>query len=167
MGAVMRIVGGMTLLAIGYGIAHDLVTAHVAVTYFTVYHPHLVDSQNPIVMALLWGVIATWWFGAGAGLLIAACARFGKWPKATPQQALKATAKAMAVVYVLAMFTLAGIYGVAQLAPDKTADWHERSCLVAVGVTHWFSYTASGVAALVICARMAWIRAHMAQPAAT
>lgn len=39
-------------VAIVYGIAHDMVTAHVYVEYFTVYHMHVVDSESPVVMAL-------------------------------------------------------------------------------------------------------------------
>ena len=52
------------------GIAIDVVTANVAVEYFTVYHPHVVDSNSPWVMALVWGVGASWWFGAIASVLL-------------------------------------------------------------------------------------------------
>ena len=49
------------------GVAMDMVTAHVAVEYFTVHHPHVVNSKSPLVMALVWGVGASWWFGLIAG----------------------------------------------------------------------------------------------------
>lgn len=41
------------------GLAIDLVTANVAVEYFTVHHPKVVDSESPWVMALVWGVGAS------------------------------------------------------------------------------------------------------------
>ena len=49
--------------AVAYGILHDLVTAHVCLEYFTVAHPPILPSQSPVVMAFLWGVLATWWVG--------------------------------------------------------------------------------------------------------
>lgn len=42
-------------IACALGIAVDLVTAHVAVEYFTVHHPKLIDRTDPLSMALLWG----------------------------------------------------------------------------------------------------------------
>jgi hypothetical protein len=68
----IQIVLECTLLACLLGIALDLITANVAVEYFTVHHPHVVDSQSPWVMALVWGTGASWWFGAIAGIVLAA-----------------------------------------------------------------------------------------------
>ena len=52
------------LAAVGYGIAHDSVTAHVCVEYFSVAHPPIFGgTHSPILLALGWGVIATWWVG--------------------------------------------------------------------------------------------------------
>lgn len=154
----LRIVGWTTLLAVIYGIAHDMVTAHVAVDYFTKYHPHLVGSTNPVVMALLWGIIATWWFGAAGGVLLAVAAGVGRAPRITPKRVAAATAKALALVYLLAMGVLVGVYEFAQTAPDKTPDWDTRSRLVAVAVTHAFSYNAAAVAALLVATRILLLR---------
>lgn len=77
----LRIVLLSIVAAIGYGILHDLVTAHVCVQYFTVAHPVILPSADPVVMALLWGVLATWWVGLGLGVPLALAARFGKRPK--------------------------------------------------------------------------------------
>jgi hypothetical protein len=71
----LRIVAVCTLAAVGYGILHDLVTAHVCVEYFTEWHPQMVSSRNPVVLALVWGVVATWWVGALLGVLLAVVAR--------------------------------------------------------------------------------------------
>lgn len=59
--AALRIVLYSILAAIGYGTCQDLVTAHIFVEYFTVAHPLIFPSDSPVVMALIWGVLATWW----------------------------------------------------------------------------------------------------------
>jgi hypothetical protein len=64
-----------------YGVAHDMVTAHISIEYFTVYHPRLIGSESPWAMALLWGVIATWWMGAALGLALAFAAQAGAAPR--------------------------------------------------------------------------------------
>lgn len=62
-----------------YGVLHDLVTAHVCVEYFTVGHPQLFEfeTDSPTLLALGWGVVATWWVGAGLGVPLALVARVG------------------------------------------------------------------------------------------
>lgn len=86
MGAVfhfLTIVVSVVAIAIAYGIAHDLVTAHLCVEYFTVGHPRIVETESPVVLALAWGVAATWWVGAILGVLLAIACRAGKAPKCT------------------------------------------------------------------------------------
>ena len=153
-----RIVGGTTPLSIAYGIVHDMVTAHVCVEYFTVFHPHLVNSNSPIVMALLWGVLATFWFGAGAGALLGIAALQDGCPRSHPRSSCAGAQIALVVVFCLAMSALVGVYEFAQTAPDKTPDWDYRSRLISVGVTHAFSYAASTVAAFVVAVRIMWRR---------
>lgn len=77
------IIIGVVVAAIAYGIAHDLVTANLCVEYFTVGHPRIVDSESPAVLALVWGVAATWWVGAVLGVLLAIACRAGNAPKRT------------------------------------------------------------------------------------
>jgi|SRR5437773_2314167 len=67
--------------AILYGVIHDQVTAHVCLEYFTVFHPPVFATQSPTLLALGWGVIATWWMGAFLGVLLAIAARAGSPPK--------------------------------------------------------------------------------------
>jgi hypothetical protein len=47
---------------IAYGILHDQVTARVCLEYFTIGHPPLIPSQSPTLLAIAWGIVATWWF---------------------------------------------------------------------------------------------------------
>ena len=52
---IAKIIVGSILIAIVYGICHDMVTAHTDISYFTIFHPHIIDSYSPVDMALLWG----------------------------------------------------------------------------------------------------------------
>jgi hypothetical protein len=66
--------------AIVYGILHDQVTAHICVEYFSVAHPTILPLSSPTLLALQWGILATWWVGAGLGILLAFAARSGSRP---------------------------------------------------------------------------------------
>jgi len=151
---ILAIILGSTGLAIAYGIIHDLVTAHVAVEHFTVHHVRLVASESPIVMALLWGVIATWWFGAGAGLLFALAAQIGdRLPKLGAHQVLRAEFRTLVGVWIGAMVVLGGIYmfGISVFPESEKVDaldWRGDVKLMAVAVTHVYSYLANALAGL-------------------
>lgn len=67
--------------AICYGIVHDQVTARICVEYFTIGHPPLFDTDDPTLLGLGWGVVATWWVGLLLGLPLAIAARAGRRPK--------------------------------------------------------------------------------------
>ncbi|MBV8223051.1 MAG: hypothetical protein JO293_06785, partial [Candidatus Eremiobacteraeota bacterium] len=60
--------------AVLYGELHDQITARVCVEYFTIGHPPLFPTDDPTLLGLGWGVVATWWVGLvlGAGLAVAA-----------------------------------------------------------------------------------------------
>lgn len=75
--------------AIAYGILHDLVTAHVCAEYFTIGHPPVFHTDDPIRLALGWGVIATWWVGLGLGIGLARAARAGSHPPRSPWSLLR------------------------------------------------------------------------------
>ena len=77
----LRIIGLSLLAAIVYEIAHDQVTARVCVEYFTIGHPPLIPSESPTLLALAWGVVATWWVGLPLGIMLAVAARAGRRPK--------------------------------------------------------------------------------------
>ena len=69
------------LSAICYGVLHDLVTARICVEYFTIGHPPIFDTEDPTLLALGWGVLATWWVGLILGVPLALIARIGNRPK--------------------------------------------------------------------------------------
>lgn len=49
--------------------------------YFTIGHPPVFSTDDPSLLGLGWGVIATWWVGAILGVPLATVARIGSWPK--------------------------------------------------------------------------------------
>lgn len=56
-----KIIGMAIGAAVGYGIVHDMITAHLCVEYFTQAHPPLFNTSEPALLALGWGIVATWW----------------------------------------------------------------------------------------------------------
>lgn len=79
----MAIVLLSILAAVGYGILHDQVTARVCVEYFTVGHPPVFHTDDPTLLGIGWGIIATWWVGLLLGVPLAVAARAGERPKRT------------------------------------------------------------------------------------
>jgi len=63
--------------AVVYGIAHDQVTVRICLEYFTVGHPPIFPTASPTLLALGWGVVATWWMGLILGLGLATASRVG------------------------------------------------------------------------------------------
>jgi hypothetical protein len=105
----LRIVGLTVAAACLYGILHDQVTARVCVEYFTIGHPPLVPSENPTLLGIAWGIVATWWVGLPLGILLAVGARTGQGPKWTARQIVRPIAILLGVMYLCAF--LAGITG--------------------------------------------------------
>src|SRR5438552_17902607 len=107
--AFVRIVVLGLVAAIGYGILHDQVTTRVCVEYFTIGHARLIESESPTVLALFWGVVATWWVGLPLGLMLAAAARIGRRPALTATDLMPSLRRLLAVMYAGAL--LSGIIG--------------------------------------------------------
>jgi len=153
----LRIVAVCMLAAVGYGILHDLITAHVCVEYFTKWHPQIVSSRNPVVLALVWGVVATWWVGALLGVLLAIVARAGsRYPKLALSQLARPIAYVLGIAGVAALaLGLAGYWsacawGAPPFVPpaDAVSDW--RPCC-AVAIAHNTSYGVGFLASVGVC----------------
>lgn len=80
------IIGLSIASCVVYGILHDQVTARVCVEYFTIGHPPIFPTQDPTLLGIGWGVIATWWVGAILGIPLAMVARLGTAPKKSAAQ---------------------------------------------------------------------------------
>lgn len=85
----LKIVGLCVLAAVFYGIVHDQFTVRVCLQYFTVFHPPIFGgTQSPTLLALGWGVFATWWVGAILGIFLAIAARSGSRPSLSARELL-------------------------------------------------------------------------------
>jgi len=105
----VKIILTCVVAAVLYGIVHDQFTAHICVEYFTVFHPPVFPTQSPTLLALGWGVIATWWMGAFLGVLLAVAARAGSRTKVVASELFRPISKLLALMGVLA--ATAGIFG--------------------------------------------------------
>jgi hypothetical protein len=66
--------------AVVYGVLHDQVTARICVEYFTIGHLPVFGTDDPTLLGLGWGVLATWWVGLLLGCGLALAARAGQRP---------------------------------------------------------------------------------------
>jgi hypothetical protein len=105
----IRIVVLALVAAIAYGIAHDQVTARTCVEYFTIGHPPIFPTTSPTLLALGWGIVATWWVGLPIGCLLALAARGGRRPKLAATKLRRPLAILLATMASAAF--LAGVIG--------------------------------------------------------
>jgi hypothetical protein len=101
----LRIVFVSIGAAIVYGVLHDLVTAHICVEYFSLGHPIIVPSDHPVVLALAWGVVATWWVGLILGLGLALAARLGRRPRLTAEDIWPDVLRLLRVMALVALLS--------------------------------------------------------------
>lgn len=152
----VRIVVGCVLWACALGIAVDLVTAHVAVEYFTVHHPKVVESQDRLVMALVWGVGASWWFGLGAGLVLAWVHHRLPSPVAV-REVLRRIAYACAAIWVAMMVVLVATYLLILVVPpeQRRETFESDRRIMSVAIAHMTEYVFGAVAAVAVAT---WMR---------
>lgn len=105
----LKIIGFAIFAAIAYGVLHDQVTAHLCVEYFTIGHPPIFPTSSPFLLALGWGVVATWWVGLPLGVGLAVAARAGRAPRLSLAQLRRPILLLMLGCGALAL--LAGIAG--------------------------------------------------------
>lgn len=106
----LKIIGFCTLSAIFYGIVHDQITARICVEYFTIGHEPIFGTDNPTILAVGWGFMATWWMGFGLGLPAAIACRAGRTrPKLPPRLIIKPVLSLLLVMAGLAV--LSGSFG--------------------------------------------------------
>jgi hypothetical protein len=144
--------------AVAYGVLHDLVTAHLSVEYFTVAHPYL-GIDAPILLALVWGVLATWWVGVLLGVPLAFAALLGPRPAVTARALRPALARLLVVMGVAAAATML-LAAIATrdgfVLPDPLfdrvpRDRHGRLAVAAVG--HSVSYFVGFLGGIALIAR--------------
>jgi hypothetical protein len=121
--------------AIVYGVLHDLVTAHVCVEYFTIGHPPVFPTEDPVWLALGWGALATWWVGMILGWGLVTAARVGGRPPRSVRSLVRPVALLMivsgtcaAVVGVVGYFVAeaGGVVLLQPLAAEVPVEKHTR-----------------------------------------
>src|SRR5262245_4206019 len=147
--------------AVTYGILHDQVTARVCVEYFTIGHPPIFDTDDPTLLGIGWGVLATWWVGALLGIMLAVAARAGSRPGRSAASLVRPVAWLLLLTAGCAF--LAGLVGwalasagavvlVGPLADDVPPEKHVA--FLADLWAHSASYLAGCVGGLVVAARV-------------
>ena len=160
---VLAVLAGIT-----YGILHDQVTARVCVEYFTIGHPPLIPSESPTLLAVAWGIVATWWFALPLGFALASAARVGERPKLTASQLVRPL-----LILLSAMGVVALVAGVAGYILTSTArvppnEWvvanivaEKRAAFMADWWAHSASYISGFVGAIILCLYTWWFRSRV------
>jgi hypothetical protein len=152
----IKIVVLSILAACIYGIAHDLVTAHVCIEYFMPpFHPVIVPTDSPIALALIWGVIATWWVGLFLGILLAFVCRLGRRPKLTVKDVIRPIIVLLTCIYAASMLSGTIGYAAARMGwitlPDGfVLEQHIHASLVFNFVAHNSAYLFGAIGGIVV-----------------
>lgn len=149
----LKIIAGCIVAAMLYGIVHDQVTARIYLPYFTVFHPPVFNTESPTLIAIGWGIIATWWVGAFLGVLLALSARLGHRAKLTFRELLPLVMRLLCVMAACAL--LAGTLGYfVGRVPDEfrgiVSPGNERRFL-ADWWAHNASYAGGIIGGIVLC----------------
>ena len=150
---VLSVLGGAA-----YGILHDQVTVRVCLEYFTIGHPAIFATRSPTLLAIGWGIVATWWVALPLGFSLAVAARIGTRPKwgvrevARPLAALLASMAVCALLSGIAGYVLVRV-GLVPVPAWVTANIPEphRTAFVADWFAHFASYLSGIVGAALLC----------------
>jgi len=144
--------------AVCYGIAHDQVTARICVEYFSVFHPPVFPTASPTLLALGWGVIATWWLGAFLGVVLAISARFGARRRITARDLVRPVLRLLAVMALSAILFGTTGYVLARrglIAPPRWVterlDRGSYNAFMADWWAHNASYAAATLGGVLLC----------------
>lgn len=105
----LKIIALCVFCAVAYGIVHDQITIRICPEYFTIGHFPIFLADNLTLLALVWGVVATWWVGAVLGIMLAIAARVGSRPKLNASQLIRPLAVLMSFAAIFA--ATAGVVG--------------------------------------------------------
>lgn len=157
-------------MAIVYGILHDQITARLCVEYFTIGHPPVFGTEDPTLLGIGWGIIATWWVGLILGLPLAIAARLGSRPKrdarslVRPLLVLMGASAVCAIVAGIAGWLLASSGYVELVGYLAEAVPRERHvAFLADGFAHTASYGAGFLGGIVVIVQV-WRSRGVSRP---
>lgn len=165
-----KIIAVCIAAAIVYGILHDQVTARVCVEYFTIGHPPVFRTDLPTLLALRWGVIATWWVGLMLGIPAAIASRVGSWPKLNAGDLMRpifylliVMACGSLVAGIAGYFTAraGGVWLLEPLAARVPAEKH--AAFIADLWAHLAAYGVGIIGGIVVCVWVALQRRKLAR----
>jgi hypothetical protein len=162
-GACMKslaIISFSIIAAAVYGVLHDQVTARICIEYFTEFHPPVFHTDSPSLLALGWGVYATWWMGAIFGIVLAIAARAGSRQRRDasdliwPLISVLLTTGAVALLAGMAAFLLAKKEMLVLSPPLSQEVLPDRQTrFIAVLCAHWASYIVGALGGMVLVVR--------------
>jgi hypothetical protein len=150
-----RIVVLCAALAAAYGVIHDQITIRISPEYFTLAHPAFFPTSDKTLLALCWGIAATWWVGAAFGFVLALLLQDGRPTKRLAARVafLFAITGACAVIAGTVGYRLSHLPLIA--LPDTVAGAApalNRERFAAV----WFAHTASYAVGIAGGAMLLW-----------
>lgn len=156
---IVKIILLCVVAACVYGILHDMVTAQVCVEYFTIGHrPIFGGVRSPILLALGWGVIATWWVGLPLGIMAALAARVGRSFKLKARQLVRPMGILLAIMGSMALMAGIAGYVLARLDVVRLTGWtasrvpqDRHWAFIADLWAHLASYASGVLGGLVFC----------------
>lgn len=144
--------------AIGYGILHDQITARVCVEYFTIGHPRIFPTESPTLLAIGWGIVATWWFALPLGFALACAARLGERPKKSAGELLPPLLVLVGSIAALALLTGIVSYFLARAGVFPIDPWvvahvpaSARLRFTADWSAHTASYAGGFIGSIILC----------------
>ncbi len=155
------------LASITYGVLHDQITARICVEYFTIGHPPVFPTDDPTLLGLGWGIIATWWVGLILGIGLVIAARSGRRPPRSALSLVRPVAWLMAIAGVSAAamgligYALAEVNAITLVEPLATEIRPERHTRFLADLwAHSTSYFVGIVGGLVV-----WVRVWQSRSA--
>ncbi|OWK37557.1 hypothetical protein [Fimbriiglobus ruber] len=156
--------------AVVYGVLHDQVTARVCVEYFTIGHdPNVIPTDDPTLLGLGWGILATWWVGLILGLALAVAARAGRRPKRSARSLVRPLIYLLVIMGFLAAVSGTAGYMLAKshaitlpgplaeaVPPAKHAGF--LACFFAHTASYWVGFVGGGIQIAVVWASRKWLR---------
>ena len=147
--------------ACGYGIVHDQITVRVCMEYLSVAHPPLFPTRSPTLLALCWGVAATFFIGLAFGVVLAVVFHAGP-PPPLPAARLRQPVFTLLAAMGLSAF-VAGVTGYALVrsgllpipdAVDQMVPAGKHARFMAVWFAHLASYLVGLPGGAFVCFRV-------------
>ena len=132
-----------------------MVTANIAIGVLHGSHPHVVESRSPWIMAFIWGIGASWWFGLIAGVLLWWMNMRRPHPLSS-RRIIRMIVPSLVVIWISMMGIVAVVYGIAGLIPDKQrrVTFESDRRLMAVALSHYTEYALSGIVIIFLMLRV-------------